>query len=134
MDNDVDGRNAIDGVLSRSMLTQADYNLSICPGMKDSELEDLFSFETYAPKIHQKFGVQLSQAQFKSTKAKWADRTKKAFEDAGKVWNKSVKMQVKRTAVDACISCGIASLVPHRSKPIDNLVLSLETKMAVYKI
>jgi len=84
--------------------------------------------------LHQKFGVQLSQSQFKSTKEKWADRTKKAFEDAGKVWNKSVKMQVKRTAVDACISCGIASLIPHRSKPIDNLILSLETKMAVCKI
>jgi len=130
MDADAEGRQAIAAARERKLMEEADYNLAMCQGMSESEIEDLLVLESYAPRVLEKYGVDLSQPRFRSADAKWSDRVEKLFGLSGKIWNKSVKMQVKRTVVDACIQAGIQCLNVHHRAPIDTLVASLETKLA----
>lgn len=131
MDNDYDGRKAIEDAIDRKVLDEVDYNLATCQRMQNSELEDLLVLDVYAPAVWDKFGVDLKQPRFRNTEAKWSDRVAKLFRLSGKIWNKSVKMQIKRTVVDACIAQGIASLDQYKRVPIDSLISSLESKLSV---
>jgi hypothetical protein len=131
MDNDDEGRRAIDGALHRNVLEPSDYNLATCQGMQNSELEDLLQLDAYSSIVQEKFGVLLDQPRFRSARAKWSDRVKDIFQVSGKMWNASVRMQVKRTVADACIQAGTNSLNPHHRGPIDTLISTLESKLAV---
>jgi putative ATP-dependent endonuclease of OLD family len=130
MDNDDEGRRAIDGALHRNVLEPSDYNLATCQGMQNSELEDLLQLDAYSSIVQEKFGVLLDQPRFRSARAKWSDRVKDIFQVSGKMWNASVRMQVKRTVADACIQIGTNSLNPHHRGPIDTLISTLESKLA----
>ena len=130
MDNDDDGRKAVQAVLDRKIMDSADYNLTVCQRMDNSELEDLLVPDTYVSAVQTQFGVNLDQPRFKhNTRAKWSDRAAELFKLSGKLWNKTVKMQLKRTVADACIANGIVSLNEHKRGPIDTLVSSLESKL-----
>jgi putative ATP-dependent endonuclease of OLD family len=74
MDNDQDGRNAIQDALDRNVLDTADYNLATCQRMENSELEDLLLLDKYATAVKAKFGVDLNQPRFRRATAKWSDR------------------------------------------------------------
>jgi AAA15 family ATPase/GTPase len=130
MDNDDEGRRAIDRALRRNVLEPYDYNLATCQGMQNSELEDLLQLDSYSSIVQEKYGVLLDQPRFRSARAKWSDRVKDIFQVSGKIWNISVRMQVKRTIADACIQLGINSLNPHHRGPIDTLITTLESKLA----
>lgn len=130
LDNDDDGRRAVDGALQRNVLDATDYNLAACQGMQNSEIEDFLVLDVYAPIIQDKFGVMLDQPRFRSSRAKWSERAEDLFQVSGKLWNKSVKMQAKRVVIDACIQRGIESLNPHQRGPIDTLIAALESKLA----
>jgi len=130
LDNDEEGRKAIENALKRNVLETVDYNLTTCKGMRNSELEDLLLLDAYSQAVLDKYGVDLNQPRFKSSKAKWSDRVKDIFQLSGKIWNKSVKMRLKRTVVDASIQYGVDSLNPHRREPITTLISTLEAKLA----
>ena len=130
MDNDDEGRKATEDALRRNVLEPTDYNLSTCQGMQNSEIEDLFILDAYAPTVQQKFGVQLNQPRFRNSRAKWTARVAEVFQLSGKLWDKSIKMQVKRAVVNACIEYGIRSLNDHRRGAIDSLISTLESKLA----
>jgi putative ATP-dependent endonuclease of OLD family len=130
MDNDDEGRRAIDGALRRNVLEPCDYNLATCQGMQNSELEDLLQLDAYSSVVQEKYGVLLNQPRFRSARAKWSDRVREIFQVSGKIWNNSVKMQVKRTIADTCIQVGANSLNPHHRGPIDTLITTLESKLA----
>lgn len=130
VDNDEAGRKAIDEALAKNLIEDTEYNLASCQGMQNSELEDLLVINCYAGAIQDKFDVNLDQPRFRSNKNKWADRAEQLFRLSGKLWNKSVKMQVKRAVVDACIKPGVNALNPHHTGPIDALISSLEAKLA----
>ena len=131
MDNDDEGRKAIDGALRRNVLEPSDYNLATCQGMQNSELEDLLQLDAYSLIVQEKYGVLLDQPGFRSARVKWSDRTKEIFQKSGKIWNPSVKMKLKRTIADACIQLGANCLNPHYRSPIDTLITTLESKLAV---
>jgi hypothetical protein len=130
MDNDDEGRRAIDGALRRNVLEPSDYNLATCQGMQNSELEDLLQLDAYSSVVQEKYGVLLDQPRFRSARAKWSDRVKDIFQVSGKIWNTSVRMQVKRTIADTCIQLGANSLNLHHRGPIDTLISTLESKLA----
>ncbi len=130
LDNDEEGRKAIENALKRNVLEAADYNLTTCQGMRNSELEDLLLLDAYSQAVLDNYGVNLNQPKFRSSKAKWSDRVKDIFQLSGKIWNKSVKIQLKRTVVDACIQYGVDSLNPHKREPINTLISTLEAKLA----
>ncbi|MBE3037529.1 MAG: AAA family ATPase [Chloroflexi bacterium] len=130
LDADDEGRASVQAALERNLLGKADYNLTTCPGMRESEIEDLLDLHVYAPAVMQGFGVDLDQPRFRQTSAKWSDRAEGLFTFSGKMWNKSVKMHVKRTVVNACLQAGIPCLNSHRKGPFDALITSLEAKLA----
>ncbi len=130
MDNDEDGRKSIQDALDKKVLESTDYNLATCQGMQNSEIEDMIVLGAYANEVNNEFGVNLDQPRFRHSRFKWSDRVSELFRLSGKMWNKSVKMQVKRVVVEACINHGIPSLNTHRRAPIDSLVSSLEAKLA----
>lgn len=133
MDNDDDGRRSTQNALEKNVLDPADYNLATCQGMQNSEIEDLLVLSAYAPFVEREFGVNLDQPRFRHSDAKWTNRVEELFKLSGKIWNKSEKMKVKRVVVDACVEKGISSLNAHRRGPIDNLVASLDAKLAARK-
>lgn len=134
MDNDQEGRNAIAGVLEKNLFNDTDYNLAICQGMKDSELEDLIYLSTYVDAVKKAFGVDLDQSRFHSARLKWSDRSKEIFKLSGKIWDDSTKMKLKRYVTDTAIKLGVASLNIHHRAPIDTLVSSLEAKLLIGNI
>ena len=134
MDNDEEGRRATQDALNKNVLEPADYHLATCQAMQNSELEDLVLLEAYAPAVNRKFGVDLSQPRFRNSRAKWSDRAAELFRLSGKMWNKSVKLQLKRIVVDAAIQHGISSLNAHRRGPVETLISSLEGKLAARDI
>jgi putative ATP-dependent endonuclease of OLD family len=131
LDNDDDGRRAIQHAIDKNVLIPADYTLATCQGMQNSELEDLLALEAYTSALQAKFGVDLNQPRFRNSRSKWSERTAELFQLCGKLWNKSVRMQVKRTVADACIQYGNPSLNVHRRAPIDALISTLESKIAL---
>jgi putative ATP-dependent endonuclease of OLD family len=46
LDNDDDGRRATEKAITKDVITPTDYNLCVCKGMHDSEIEDLIDPET----------------------------------------------------------------------------------------
>ncbi len=130
MDNDEEGRKSTQDALDKNVLEPADYNLAICQGMQNSEIEDLLVLEVYAPAVSKEFGVNLNQPRFRNSRSKWSDRVFELFQLSGKMWGKSMKTKVKRFVVNACIAQGISSLNTSRRAPIDTLVSSLEAKLA----
>jgi putative ATP-dependent endonuclease of OLD family len=131
LDNDDDGRKSIQNALDRKILEGTDYNLSVCPRMRDSELEDLLLHTVYSDFIKSAYGVNINQLCFRNNRSKWSDRVAEVFKGAGKLWNKSIKMKVKRTVIDKCIEEGISCLNIHHRSSIDALVDSLESKLSM---
>lgn len=132
MDNDDEGRRATQNAIDSNVLDQADYTLSKCQGMQNSELEDLMNYSAYFGAINDEFGVNLDQRHFRHARLKWSDRVALVFGDSGKMWDKNLKKRVKRVVVDACVEYGIESLETNRKAPIEALVASLESKIAAH--
>lgn len=61
LDNDEEGRKAIERAISRNVIEPSDYNLTICKGMQNSELEDLLQLDAYSLVVQKKYGVLLNQ-------------------------------------------------------------------------
>jgi putative ATP-dependent endonuclease of the OLD family len=129
MDNDEEGRKAVQDALIRNVLEPSDYTLATCQGMRDSEIEDLLLFDAYSKAVQEKFGVSLDHAKFHTRREKWTERVQEVFQLSGKLWNRSIRMQVKRTVVDACMGYGLESLNANRRSPISALASVLESKL-----
>ena len=129
MDNDEDGRKAVNQALDKAFLQIADYTLTACSGMKNCEVEDLLDPKIYTARVLKDFGINLDCKSFKKTSKKWADRAETEFISQAKIWNKSVKMKLKRTVIDEAISNSSKCIPQHRQQAIDALVKALEQKL-----
>jgi len=132
LDNDAESQNAITECLEREHISEADYHLTICPGLNESEIEDLVNQNIYAGEIQKQFGVSLRHRSFR-TKAKWSDRMAAVFRAQGKMWNKSTKMKAKAIVCDAVISAEGSVFHAERSSSMESLNSALVDKLSNVK-
>jgi len=128
LDHDKSGLDASAKAESEGLLLSADVTHVICPGMTESEFEDMLDEALYADFVKNKYGPSLKSPKFKGNK-KWSDRMKATFEHQGKVWSSKIAAALKWDIAELVIANPGKALNPHKRGSFDGLVLALETKL-----
>jgi putative ATP-dependent endonuclease of OLD family len=128
VDNDTSGKTSVQASLSDGTLVDAEYTLTNCIGMPESELEDCLKPEVYREAIFAQYGVEVNSAHFRGNQ-KWSDRIKRCFEAQGKIWNERTKQQVKLTVANAAAANPDDALHEVKGDVIRTLIQIIETKI-----
>jgi hypothetical protein len=129
LDNDDAGKKSFDGARNDGLLVDADCNFTICNGMTEAEMEDIYDAGAYVAKVEQAYNVTLGVPAFHSNK-KWSDRMRDAFLGQGKQWTDRVKGEVKSLVANAVAAAPAAALNQHKRGSFDGLVKALEKRLA----
>jgi putative ATP-dependent endonuclease of the OLD family len=129
LDHDSAGRKAIEKSIEDSLISVSDYNLSVCNGMGDSELEDLYNYEVYFDFIKDKYSVDLNNSQFRNSESKWSDRVKQVFQAHGKIFNSDLESKIKLEIAKIVEKDPIKALNGSRINCISALIYSMEQKL-----
>lgn len=113
VDNDEEGRKAINKAIEKGLLTEADYKLTICRGSADSELEDCYNPNFYREKLYKKFLVDIQAKEFRNNK-KWSVRMKETRLTSGSQWNDSIEKDIKMM---------ISGLIPEKISNMDDILI-----------
>lgn len=129
LDNDEAGQKSFDAARKEGLVADAECNLTICNGMPQAEIEDIYETTIYSGVIENTYAVILNVPAFRSNK-KWSDRLKETFLSQGKQWNDRVKADVKALVAKAVAAGATAALNPHKRGSFDGLVNALEKRLA----
>jgi hypothetical protein len=132
MDADAAGIEATKKALEGGLLEPADYTLVTCPGLKESELEDLIDSATYVDAIRKRWNVDLAVPSFRNGKAKWTTRVAATFKAQGKVWDDLTEKRVKEAVAQTVAGGSATALHSKRRGSFDSLVSALEERLATY--
>jgi hypothetical protein len=125
LDNDDAGRSSRDKAMQEGLISEKNYTMTTCKGMRNSEFEDLINPEIYKRYIFNKFGVDITVDEFKGTKI-WSERMKNVFMAIGKRWNEDVEKDVKGLIADSVAQDPTNALLPYNRSSVDGLVDQLE--------
>lgn len=131
VDNDDAGREAIKKAKESGLLKEADYQLCICNGMINSEIEDMYDVNIYKSKLETEFSIVLNTAKFKNNVI-WSNRMRETFLSQGKNWNDSDEAKIKYFIAQIINQNPHKSLNEHKKSSFDALVKSLENKINNY--
>lgn len=129
LDNDQAGQAAAAAAIAKGYLGKAEYMLSSCPGMKESEFEDLIEPTTYRDAVLAEFGVNLDTKGMKGVNAKWSVRVEREFVAAGKLWRDEDRAQIKDLVATKAELAGVSALSDHRRACFELLVSNLEERI-----
>jgi hypothetical protein len=129
LDNDDAGRRSLDAARNDGLLRDAEYNLTICNGMTQAEIEDIYALQTYRAAVENAHTVNMDVPGFHGN-AKWSDRLREIFLSQGKEWNDRVKADVKMLVAKAVADAPGAALNFHKRSSFDGLVNALEKRLA----
>lgn len=129
LDDDQCGRDSFDKARVQGLLTDADVHFTVCDGMSEAEIEDIFNPQIYEAVIKNSFGVSLQSPKFK-TKKKWSDRMKEVFRQQGKRWDSRIEQDIKSKVAFAIANSPSDSLNSQKRSSVDALVSSLEERLA----
>lgn len=128
LDHDQSGIEAFRKAERDGLASQADTTFTICPGMKDSELEDLFDDSLYGDMLQNKWRVSIASPKFKGAK-KWSDRLRDTFLHQGKIWDNGVEAAVKAAVAELVEASPEKTLNNHKRSSFDALVIALKQKL-----
>ena len=128
LDDDDAGRRSIDAARNDGLLTDAQVNLTICNGMVQSEIEDIYDPDVYRPRVERDFVLSLQVPSFRSNK-KWSERMRETFLSQGKQWNDRVKSSVKAAVAEEVIAFPHRALGAHKRGSFDGLVSALTVRL-----
>lgn len=128
LDYDDCGREAFDRAKNEGLIVEADVTFTTYEGMPDSEIEDVYEKDIYAPKMLNAYGVNLDCPKFK-TNRKWSDRMRDAFRQHGKPWDDKYESKIKLEVAELVAVSPEAALNKHKRAFLDALVVALETKL-----
>lgn len=129
LDNDDEGRRAIEGAQAQDLITDSEYHVAAAKGMKNSELEDLLAPSTYKDALEKEFGVTLKLGSLNATNHKWSERIRREFQSNGKVWSSKLEQRIKSVVADQVVAGPLGTLHPQRIEVIQKLVGSLERRL-----
>lgn len=132
LDNDKAGNYALDVAKSKSLITEADYKLTICNGSPESEMEDCIKKEVYEEVLLRDFKINLNCKEFKNNK-KWSDRIKDTRLSSGGRWNDKIESEIKFKVAECVSRCNTIDeiLITQKSRFIDGLVESIERMLEI---
>ena len=132
IDNDEEGVKHTDKVIEDKLLNIGDVNLCSVPHLPESELEDLYDKDVYGAPFQEEFGVDLKRKPTakKKRNRKWSTVVEALFRDAGRPWNKRIKMNVKDWLAEFAAAHSDDILNPHLAEPVDNFIRTAERKLA----
>ncbi len=130
LDHDECGLTSSKKAEQEGLHTLADVTFTICNGMKESEIEDMFDESLYAAMIQNRYGVSTLSPKFKGT-AKWSDRLASVFKNSGKPWSDQIKAKVKAEVAELAETKPAAALNAHKRSSFDALVAALEAKLDI---
>jgi hypothetical protein len=128
LDHDKAGIDAAKRAELEGLLTPVDATFTVCNGMKESELEDLYDENLYANILLNKYGVSTASPKFKGN-AKWSDRAREAFRHQGKLWSDQIEMKVKADIADVAEASPGTALNSHKRASFDALADALKLKL-----
>jgi len=128
LDNDDASRRAFEHARSEGLLSDAEITYAIVPGLKDSELEDMYNPDSYSQLILDTYGVSLDSPKFKGN-SKWSDRMAAVFLSQGKQWNDRVEQDVKLAVAAAAADSNATFLHPARRSSLDALITALAQRL-----
>ncbi|MGC0331119.1 putative ATP-dependent endonuclease of OLD family [Streptomyces sp. SAI-170] len=129
MDNDKAATDAAAKSLSLGGLEYSEISHAIFPGMKESEIEDLYKVAAYQEVIVQKFSVSFPTAQFNKKRLKWSERMKRAFLASGQQWNDAIEVSVKNAVAESVARDPGNAIDPAVGSLMKNLCSVLERKL-----
>ncbi|MBU2626718.1 MAG: hypothetical protein KKG33_14275 [candidate division Zixibacteria bacterium] len=132
LDNDQAGKDATAGAIDKGIISGSEYTLCSSPGMRESELEDLVKPSFYRDSLIQDYGVDIDTKSMQSVTGKWSDRMAELFKNSGKLWREHERMAVKRMVASVVSQEGLSALDDKRRNSLDNLVSTVERKLAEY--
>ena len=130
LDNDEEGRKAIEDAQVQDLLADNEYHVAAAKGMKNSELEDLLSPASYKDALEKEFGVTLGLSKLNATNRKWSERIRDEFQRNGKVWGAKLEQRIKSVVSDQVVAAKLDALNPHRKDVVEKLVSSLEQRLS----
>lgn len=110
------------------LITAADSTFTVCDGLKESEIEDLYEVDLYAPMLLNKYGVSTASPKFNGN-VKWSDRVRDTFRHQGKLWTEQVEAKVKGDVSELVENNPGGALNPHKRSSFDALIAVLKTKL-----
>lgn len=133
LDNDSCGQQASEKATKEGLLKAADVTHVICPGLDESEFEDMIDESLYTQHVQEAFGVSIKRPNLKQVgtkKKKWSDRMKAVFEGQGKQWSEQVKRQLKNEISDLIAAHPDQALKAHKRGSFDGMIEALEAKVS----
>jgi putative ATP-dependent endonuclease of OLD family len=133
LDHDKCGIESAQRAEREGLLIAADSTFTVCEGMKESEIEDLYDVALYASMLQNKYGVSTASPKFKGS-VKWSDRLRETFRQQGKLWNDQVEKKVKADVADLVESNPTIALNPHKRSVLDAMIEALKIKLNAISI
>jgi len=128
LDDDKCGRESFEKARVQGLVTDADVNFTVCEGMSEAEIEDLYDSQAYEPVVKNTYRVTLNTPKFK-TKRKWSDRMREVFRQQGKRWDDHVEKELKNKVAEAVALDPKTALNPKKRSSFDALVSGLEERL-----
>lgn len=128
LDHDECGISSAKSAELDGLLMPADATFTVCNGMKESEIEDMYDEHLYAKMLLNKYGVSTDSPKFKGNH-KWSDRLCETFRHQGKLWSEQVKAKVKADIAEQVQTNPSAALNVHKRSSFDALVEALKIKL-----
>jgi len=128
LDHDKCGIEAARAAELDGLITPADTTFTVCNGMKESEIEDIYDENLYANLLQHKYGVSTASPKFKGT-AKWSDRLYDTFRNQGKLWSDGVESKVKLDIAELVEANPGTALNIHKRSSFDALIQALKIKI-----
>lgn len=132
LDNDDAGKSAFEQARVDKLITDAQVNFTICNGMTQAEIEDIYFPDVYKNKLETDFGLSLDVPQFRSNK-KWSERMRDCFLSQGKQWSDRIKMAVKAAVSTQVSMAPQNALNPHKRGSFDGVVNALLIRLAALR-
>ena len=132
MDNDKAGNDALKIAKSKSLITEADYKLTICNGSPESEIEDCIKKEVYEEVLLREFNINLDCKEFRNNK-KWSDKIKDVRLSKGGNWNDRIESEIKLKVAECVSKCNNSEeiLIIQKSGFVEGLVEALERMLEI---
>lgn len=129
LDDDAQGRTAIEKAMKNKSVSISDVNLCVVPHLNESEIEDLYDRAVYSDEFLATFGVDPRTKLKGNSKQKWSSSMEQRFRSAGKPWNDAIKAKVKNWLSEYAAQSPLTIVRPELFSPLSNFISSIEAKI-----
>lgn len=129
MDNDEAGRESVNRSIAQGGLDNSEITFTNFPGMRNSEIEDLYDPKLYAEDLCAKYSITFPTSDFDKRKAKWSERLKRVFQASGQQWNDAIEADVKSFVANLVAKSPDFAIHSTAKSVMGNLASVLERKL-----